>query len=129
MWPRLGKLWEVHFRQILGCSNSINWFHWKDHFSYNHIDSLLISKWSEKGQRSRLQTIFSAKGPIYRRSVSIVTSTISSLRLSLTLNSVWYHINWPSKSTCIAMVNYKTKVYHTRDIVLYAKLRNFNAQL
>lgn len=80
----------------------------------------------DKDQDYRLSS--QQKDQFYRPSVSIVTSTISSLRLSLTLNSVWYHINWPSKSTCIAMVNYKTKVYDTRDIVLYAKLRNLNAQ-
>lgn len=90
-----GKCWDA----LIASIDSIKWII----FSSNYIDFLLISKWSENGQRSRLQTIFSAKGPIYRRSVSIITSIISSFRLSFMLNSVLYHTNWPSKSTCIAI--------------------------
>lgn len=65
---------------------------------------------------------YAAKGPIYRIPVSVITSSISSFRLSLTLNSVWYHKNWSSKSTWIAMVNSNTKVYRTREIVLNRKI-------
>lgn len=125
-----GKCWDA----LIASIDSIKWII----FSSNYIDFLLISKWSENGQRSRLQTIFSAKGPIYRRSVSIITSIISSFRLSFMLNSVLYHTNWPSKSTCIAIrliqkqkciiqeklystVNWGTSMYNYGNSLLYQR--------